>query len=75
MREEFVRARRALAYVRRMPKWALLRVATVSGVNVGWWIMAFWSAVVGAISAVVVVTIVHSMLKSRAVADVTALKE
>lgn len=49
--------------VKRAPRWAVLRLAAVSGVNAGWWIMAIVSAVVGGLMAVLCVTMVHHYLK------------
>lgn len=47
------------------PRQWLLLLADRTGINAGWWIMAICSAVIGAISAVVIVTLVHLELKSR----------
>jgi hypothetical protein len=43
----------------------VLRLATVSGVSAGWWVLAFASAVAGAVAAVAVTTAVHVVLKGR----------
>lgn len=51
--------------VRNLPMWTLFRLATVTGVSAGWWIMAFVSAVVGAVAAVFAMTVVHEILKGR----------
>jgi len=54
---------RVVAVARELPRWLVLRLASVSGVNAGWWVMSLSAAVVGALSAVVVVTLVHFSLK------------
>lgn len=48
---------------KKMPRWAVLRLASVTGVNAGWWIMAIVSGLVGAVTAVLCVTVVHHYLK------------
>lgn len=57
--------REAVGQVRSLPRWMVLRLATVSGVSAGWWIMAFAAAVAGAVAAIAVTTLVHVSLKGR----------
>jgi hypothetical protein len=57
------RVRSVAGAVVETPRWVVLRLATVTGVNAGWWIMAIASAVTGAVTSVVVTTVVHSALK------------
>lgn len=45
------------------PRWTVLRLETVTGVNAGWWVMAIVSSLVGALMAVLCVTMVHVYLK------------
>jgi hypothetical protein len=59
------RAASALSRLREVPETALWSLASVTGVNVGWWIMAIVSAITGALVAVVAVTVVHLYLKSE----------
>ena len=56
-------ARPKVRAVERLPQWFVLRLATVTGVSVGWWTMALSAVVTGGVSAVVVVTVVHEVLK------------
>lgn len=56
-------ARSAARTLSRLPRWSVLRLATISGVSVGWWVMALVSGAVGALSAVATVTVVHLYLK------------
>jgi uncharacterized membrane protein len=51
--------------VKKTPKWVVLRLSTVSGVSAGWWAMALIASIIGAVSAVTVVTIVQSYLKRK----------
>lgn len=49
--------------VKKVPRWTVLRLASVTGVNAGWWVMAIVSGLVGALMAVLSVTVVHYYLK------------
>lgn len=51
--------------VKNAPRWTVLRLETVTGVNAGWWIMAIVSGLVGALTAVLCVTMVHHYLKGE----------
>lgn len=60
--------------VREFPRWVVLRLATVTGVSAGWWVMAICAAVVGAVAAVVLVTVVHRILDDRSALPVSSIE-
>lgn len=66
------RLQRVARVVRNGPRWFVLRLATRTGISAGWWIMAICSAVVGAVAAVAVVTVVHWSLRSRSALPVAS---
>lgn len=45
------------------PRWTVLRLASVSAVSAGWWVMSIVSGLVGALAAVLCVTVAHEYLK------------
>lgn len=49
--------RRGLSAIPQLPRWFVLRLSLVTGISPGWWVVAFLSAVVGAVAAVVGVSI------------------
>jgi len=52
-----------LRVARRLPRWAVLRLATVTGVSAGWWVMTITAGAVGAVAAAVVVTLVYETMR------------
>jgi uncharacterized membrane protein YeaQ/YmgE (transglycosylase-associated protein family) len=53
------------AGAKKSPKWLVLRLSTITGLSAGFWAMALIASIIGAASAVTVVTVVRSYLTRK----------